>query len=195
MTNANLIPKYRQIARSRRRLTHRWIGVVGIYFLVTLIAIPVTRLRIPSEETRIRQIAKNNEDIEASKNRLHDLVNGLNEIKLSLRATRLVENQSDWSILLGVLAEEMGDAIVLRECVMNPDGISRNEAGPERFQIDLRGYGQSQMEVSQYVLRLEGTGLFSEVTLEESRREGFLENDAIAFRLRCRLANRQEKST
>ena len=45
--------------------------------------------------------------------------------------------------------------------------------------------GRSQSAVAQYVLRLETMGLFAKVNLVETRREPFLDGQAIAFRVAC----------
>ncbi|MCZ6836441.1 MAG: PilN domain-containing protein [Planctomycetota bacterium] len=193
--NANLIPNYRRVARARRRLMHRWIVGVGLYLIALVMVIPLLHLKPTHDDALKLQRAKYHGEIATSETTVGELQAELDEVNIALRATQLVENQSDWSILLNVLAGEMGEGIVLRECSMESQGVTHDGSGPKHIFVDLRGYGQSQLEVSQYVLRLERTGLFTEVTLEESRREGFLESDAIAFRMRCQLASRTEKTS
>ena len=62
-----------------------------------------------------------------------------------------------------------------------PSGIP----DPANIQLELLGLGLSQQAVSEFVLRLEEMTLFRQVKLIETRREPYLESEAIAFRIVC----------
>ena len=53
--------------------------------------------------------------------------------------------------------------------------------------LGLSGLGLSQAAVSQFVLKLERTGLFARVALIDTSRAALDRTDAIAFRIECSL--------
>jgi len=205
IVRGNLIPAYRLIARQRRRLLRRWTIAVAAYALSITIAVPAANFSFNEDETLEGQLIALEGRIAASQDNLRELHAVSEEARATLKATRMVENQADWSLLLGVVASEMGDDVVLRECTLRtadaafgPASTGLSAAAPrtpapgpssaaDEYVVEVRGYGRTQTAVSHFVLRLERSGLFSKVTLEESRREGFLNGDAISFRLHCRI--------
>jgi hypothetical protein len=56
-----------------------------------------------------------------------------------------------------------------------------------RYGLKLSGFGRTQTSVSQFVLRLERIGIFESVRLLNSYRQAFLNDQAIAFSLECRI--------
>ena len=99
-----------------------------------------------------------------------------------------------------VFAPALEDAtkqIVLSSCELTPiaevaaptgASVSQNLAATQpRYTLALSGMGRSQAVISQYVLRLEQTGLFNRVTLIESRKAPFARGEAITFRIGCTM--------
>lgn len=99
-----------------------------------------------------------------------------------------------------VFAPALEDAtkqIVLSSCELTPiaevaapagASIAQNLAATQpRYALALSGAGRSQAAISQYVLRLEQTGLFNRVTLIESRKAPFARGEAITFRIGCTM--------
>jgi hypothetical protein len=125
----------------------------------------------------------------------------------TLRASRSISEQPDWSALMALLAAKAGDEIVLKTCLVRPKDPDRQvdtrsqgpgalEGGARAAQpppaepsmvLGLSGLGLSQAAVSQFVLKLEATGLFAKVTLIDTSRAALERTDAIAFRLECSL--------
>lgn len=122
----------------------------------------------------------------------------------TLRSSRSITEQPDWSALLALLAVKAGDDVVLKGCQVSVReaaklaadakgarpklGAGAVPAVPEsNVVLNLSGLGRSQPAVSQFVLRLEATGLFAKVTMVDTSREGFLNGTAIAFRIECSL--------
>jgi hypothetical protein len=112
-----------------------------------------------------------------------------------VEANRTVAEQPDWSVLLALLGSVKGDDVVLRSVAVGPAPVPAPPP-PERGKpapppvvpdtiLDVMGVGQTQLAVSQHVLRLEQTGLFSKVALLDTGREAFVNGNAIAFRLQC----------
>lgn len=195
----------------------RWIvGCVG-YSVFLVLAFPFASMVWVQDKSLAGQLLTIRQDANDTEQLLKLVVNELEDTRTTLNATKLVENQSDWSILLAVLAGEVDDDIVLKTCKIEPmisdaegkqgfasnsplrrlvGGIASNSESEdkprihveaEQFLIELRGYGLTQRAVSLFVLRLERTGLFEKVTLKETRREPFMKDQAIAFHLKCYL--------
>ncbi len=61
-------------------------------------------------------------------------------------------------------------------------GVAREST---TIQLQLGGLGLAQQAVSEFVLRLEETSLFRQVKLLDTKREPFLDSDAIAFHIEC----------
>jgi hypothetical protein len=119
--------------------------------------------------------------------------------KATIEANRTVAEQPDWSILLALLAKTTGDDVVLRSVLVappppgtpaaaapTPNKSGATPATPE-VALELTGVGQTQLAVSQHVLRLEQTGLFSKVTLLDTNREAYVNSNVIGFRLQCQF--------
>lgn len=210
MNSGNLIPAYRIKARQKRRLIRTWLAASAGYAMLLMVSYPMARMTWTFDDSLNSQLTSVNQQIQESEQKIKSLSAQLTEAKAKYQATEMVENQSDWSILLAVLAQELGEEIVLKECTIEPDDqnpvaalsrqlaalkqgadgkktLSTERVEPSRYLVRLRGYGMSQQVVSQFVLRIERSGLFREVTMEETRREGFLQGEAIAFRMACVL--------
>lgn len=108
-------------------------------------------------------------------------------------------------IVLEVKSIEDDRQVVLSHCELKPvsemiaaatalagaNGGALPGASPSitqpRYTLALTGMGKTQAAISQYVLRLENTGLFSRVTLIESRLAPFGSGEAVSFRIGCTL--------
>jgi Tfp pilus assembly protein PilN len=105
-------------------------------------------------------------------------------------AAEAVEAQPDWSMLFAILARAAGDEIWLESAsvsaVVPASGAPRPAGEPDRT-LALDGMGRRQDSVSRFVLALEETGLFSRVSLLETRRKALAHGEAISFRVECRL--------
>ena len=187
------------------------------YTVFLVLAFPIASLVWVQDNSVTAQLLTVRQDVSDIEQLLKQVKNELEDTRTTLNATKLVENQSDWSILLALLAGEVDDDIVLKACKiepMNSDSVSeqgtasisplkrlagslasnsepeekqRIHVESELFLIDLQGYGLTQRAVSLFVLRLERTGLFEKVTLKETRREPFMNDQAIAFQVKCYL--------
>ena len=120
-----------------------------------------------------------------------------------LSVNKAMGKQPDWSVLLVVLARELGDEIVLNECKLSlldtgksgsggsaePSDHSVKDIplGQRRYRLDMSGFGRTQMAVSRFVLRLERIGLLEKVKLTKSNRRTFMTGKAVAFRIECAI--------
>lgn len=204
--SVNLVPKQRQQARCKNARMQFWMGSCGGYALLWLIAFFLLRLIGNGGPNALGS------DLEKINNRTKEVEGNLAQIRsdlgrsnAELAASRKIGSQPDWSVLLSVLASTLGDSIVLRECQLTTaqssdsassngkkikflqEVVSNNKPVADRgnVQLQISGLGLNQQAVSEYVLRIEQLDLFSLVKLVETRREPFLDSQAIAFSLRC----------
>jgi hypothetical protein len=208
MKSVNLIPGPRRDAKRRRRHRNTCVAACGAYAAVLACAVGVARIVwggaavVEELGTRIETAEK---DIHRLERQTADARVELATARATVEANRTVAGQPDWSVLLGLLAKTTGDDVVLRAVsiapppnVAGPAPVAAGTAGANATQpkampdvvLDVGGIGRSQLAVSQHVLRLEQTGLFSKVTLLDTGREAYLNGNAIAFRLQCTFGDR-----
>ncbi len=198
MMQVNLIPMHRRVARRRRTAIHRWsfacacyafaLGVVWVGLASTLNA---DRAAIESD------LADADLELKTTKQELAEHRRDLRRVQAHLDANREVTGLPDWSLLLGLLAKQVGDDVVLSECnllpveqtvqVASPSPQKNAPAAGATISLSVAGLARSQPAVSQFVLRLEELGLFTKVKLVDTRREPFLDGNAIAFQIDCAL--------
>jgi hypothetical protein len=200
MKTTNLIPARRRDAKRRRRHRNAWVTACGAYAALLACAVGMAHVvwgnAGAAEELGGRLTAADN-DIRRFERQTAEARVELAAARATIEANRTVAGQPDWSVLLALLAKTIGDDVVLRTVAIAPPPNSAAtsaaaangtrpaaNAGPDVV-LDLGGIGRSQLAVSQHVLRLERTGLFSKVTLLDTSREPYLNGNAIAFRLQC----------
>ncbi|MCY2923859.1 MAG: PilN domain-containing protein [Planctomycetota bacterium] len=92
--------------------------------------------------------------------------------------------------MLRLTADQLGDNVVLE------NGSLRRVAEPSvdgdkvrrSLVLDLGGIARSEKDVSDFILRLEASGLFGEVKHVNSNQRLFHGQKAFGFLLKCRLA-------
>jgi Tfp pilus assembly protein PilN len=202
MQTVNLIPAHRVLKRKRAVRTLRWTTVCGVYGVLVFVACIGSFTGLQRADTRQLDIRIEtvNAEIEETKQELGRLKQGFTEAEQKLLATGAVGPQPDWSILLTALAAETGPQIVLSTCQLAPAVEEEPAAGedahdPQRveaFVLHVAGFGRTQRDVSDFVLRLEETSLLDSVSLVNSRREPFLADHAIAFEVQCSIEGGEE---
>jgi len=199
----NLIPRYRIAARLRARALRRWAQGGSVLALVLIGAAVFFQTRWAQDpQAMAAELAQAVTRTEDTSKRLKRLEAELLATQRRVDANRAVTNQPDYAVLLALMARTLDEQVVLRACgfeAMTFDlkpgettkaADARQNTRPEGFEVHTAGYAQSQRAVSDYVLRLERTGLFHEVRLLSTRREPvpFGDGEAIAFEVRCYLA-------
>ncbi len=208
--SVNLVPKQRQEARCRNSRIKFWVSSCGGYALLWLIAlIFVNVIGVADPEALGSDLEEINERAKAVEAELAQLRSDLGRSNAELAASQKIGFQPDWSVLLSLLSTTIGDSIVLRDCQLltnqASDSSSSKNARPTFLQEEetakesvaglgsvellIAGLGLSQQDVSEYVLRLEQLELFNQVKLVETRREPFLDSQAIAFHIQCNFNN------
>lgn len=210
MKSVNLIPTPRRQAKRRRK--HRRAGVAACAGYTALLACAVGVAHLlwsGATEAVDERLAAADADIQRLQRQGADARAELASARATVEANRTVSEQPDWSVLLALLASKTseskpGEDVVLRSlsiappfapaAAASPAGSAGAKVMPE-VALEILGIGRTPVAVSQHVLRLEQTGLFSKVALVDTGREAYLRGNAIAFRLQCTFGEPRQTST
>ena len=203
----NLMPAPRRQAKACRARVRQWLAV-GVAFVGMLVMICITCHRTwgVGPDPLAGEIRQTRDRIATSGRTISGLREQLVASRWKLDTFRGVGRQPDWSVVLALLADGLGNEVVLRSCELDEIMIPLEGASGRRrdskipvtsvleekkqkmvFVLTVSGFGRSQTAVSQFVLRLERSGMFDNVGLVSTIREPFLNAKAIAFRLKCRF--------
>lgn len=196
----NLIPMERVMVHVRRARVRRWVFVCTAYAGVLTVAWSTTqvvqgggRSALAAELAHLDQRIA--DDAAATKQLQPKLAAAI----ATIEAGRSVGNQPDWSLLLTLLGQFLGDNSVLRSCELvntqapaapKSDKDEKPSAPQGRsYRLNLAGVARSHAAVLGFVRELEECGLFQNVTLIETRPEAFGTGTAVGFRVECGLAD------
>ena len=194
--SVNLVPSARREAQVRSARIRFWFmacAVYGLGWLGVLVLVGATPLNDDRGlRDELRQVSSL---VVESESELAALRGELAQSRAELTTSLTIGKQPDWSALLALLSTTLGDRIVLRNCKLTTLHKSPSARGSvtgvawesTTIQLQLGGLGLAQQAVSEFVLRLEETSLFRQVKLLDTRREPFLDGDAIAFHVECLL--------
>ena len=207
MNGINLIPAPRRAARRRRQHMCYCAAGCAAWALLSLAAAGFAHALWPSGDPRAAErLAEVTAEMQRTERAVAALHSQLAAARSTLRANQAIACQPDWSILLGLLGQQVGDNVVLKSCNVRtgarPVAPRRGEprrvggrpepepspaAGEAPFVLEASAIAVDHASANRFVLRLEQTGLFSKVTLLDTAREPFFDRNAIAFRLECTL--------
>ena len=205
MGNVNLIPANRLAKKRRKARLRSWAVICGAYLLLLVMVALSVKVFSAQGGSSVEQERRSTEQtIQEYDSAIVQIQGKLAQAAEELRINKAILNQPDWSKLLALLADELGHDVVLNHCglvalksderevVGSP--IDRRTSPPagvvlaqRRYGLKLSGFGRTQTSVSQFVLRLERIGIFESVRLMNSYRQAFLNDQAIAFSLECRI--------
>jgi hypothetical protein len=203
MSDVNFIPAERLIAKRRKARISLWTVIGGAYIVLLAVgSLAACVVRPGRDANPAEQLAAAEKQIKQDNDAMVELRRTLAEMTAALETTQAIREQPDWSRLLTGLSREVGQELVLNRCqlvAVREDGKPLTESWSEallkkplralvakhRYQLVLQGYGQTQESVSQFALGLEGIGLFERVRLINSRRQTFLNGQAVAFTVEC----------
>lgn len=200
MIAVNFIPSHRLQAKRRRVCLRRWTVFCIAHALHLIIVVLCARfIMMGGSNTVQAALSQITQEIAESQNAVTATNLKLAEARQTLAANRAVAQHPDWSLLLVLLADTLGDQVVLRNCQIDPKAPKQSAAGEQQtatapakptneYVLQLSGLGRSQEVVSQFVLRLEQTGLFDRVALVNTVREPFLNGQAFGFSVECKLS-------
>jgi hypothetical protein len=207
MIAVNLIPLARLRAGQRKRRVKGWsalsasVGVaaglsLGAYRVASDAAIPDLRPAMESMDKRVLEAEAASESLGRE----------LASVRAQLNANETAGKHPDWSVVLGLLARERGESVVLAGCELTPAkepvkaAASRGGAAQENKSTDTRrwthtltvdGFATSTLEAQEYCLRLEASKVFDVVTPPETFAGEYEGRAATRFRFECRFAERE----
>lgn len=193
MQSVNFIPMRRREARKLQARKRGWTLAAVVYGSVLALACLVWRAAWSADARDLgHELSTVRAEVDETNRAIAQLRASLSAARQTLSLNRAVAGQPDWSQLLAIVADERGDDVVLNRVAVDapPDtgaDAAKGAAVTKPLFLRVGGYGRTQGAVSQFVLRLEQTGLFESVSLIKTNREPFLATDAVAFKLDCQL--------
>ncbi len=190
MTRINLVPTYRIHASARRSQVRFWSALAAVYCcFVSVIAVGLAVAFDTTKDSLVDELTLFESQIKSAEDAISSLTPVLDDASLTLAASKAIAEQPDWSQVLGLISKTLsGQNIVLRRCQLKPEinrGVQTRRPAYGGPVLLVRGLGQSQSHVSNFVLGLEQLGLFARVEVVANRREPFLGGHAVGFELEC----------
>lgn len=191
IASVNLMPAARRMARQRSVRLRRWAVACAAWAVALALGYAAYRASWdPGPADLPQRIDEQHARAQQLQTAIHSQATQLASTTRLLRANAAVEAQPDWSALLAMIANALGEQVVLTSCNLTPTAANdapRDEAmlSPIGYRVRLRGFGRSQADVSQFSLRLESLELFAAVRVLQTRREPFGAGHAIAFEFDC----------
>jgi hypothetical protein len=179
----NLIPVPRQLRDARARWLRAWgcaggltAGIVAMAWLA--FNSTASRAAAPPPEA----FTKTSAEISQANEESARLRRNLAALKEQVASRESVSRRADASVLLAVLAQATGEDIVLERCEFaNRD--PKADASPQL--LKMSGAARNQPAVASFLLALEGTGLFKNVSLVRSGQQQLNNAQVAAFQVEC----------
>ena len=205
MRDVNLIPAPRREHKRKMARLSVWTAVCGIYLSGLTFLLSFTYFAWGRDTGDVAEkLQTTTKRIMEYHSRILEIKKEIGRAQTELHTVRTIQQQPDWSKLLWLIGDALGEEIVLNKCQLTTlvderqEVVKRVQVEPtvstlssyfadRRYTLMLSGYAQTQSAVPLFVLRLERLGLFTSVRLEKSRRQGFLEGMATAFDIQCTL--------
>jgi len=188
--SVNLIPTPKTLQAEKRKRTRKWIAACIAYVGMLCAVYAGCRQRWGGENLQADELEQVSSSIAVHNRKIADVKQASLTLRAMIDANNAVGKQPDWSILLALLARDLGNDVVLKHCQLDLVSDAPTLAGgskPKPFVLRIRGMGRTQMAVSTFVLRLENMGLFTEVKRTKASVETFMTTRAVAFELDCTL--------
>ena len=192
-SSVNLIPSPKRLAIQRRKRTRSWIAACAVYAIMLGAVYASCRFRWGGNDLQGGEMARISTDIGRYNSQRVAVKGAIAALRAKIDANNAVGQQPDWSILLALMARNLGSDVVLKHCELDLDRKSRPGDGGDqddrrrKFVLEVNGLGRTQTAVSAFVLRLEKAGLFDQVKLIRTSRQDFMSGKAVAFQLACTL--------
>ncbi len=191
--SVNLIPSPKLLAMQRRKQTRKWAAACLAYAIMLVAVYAGCRMRWGGNDVQAGELSAVSGEITNYNRQIAAVKNAETALRAKIDANNAVGQQPDWSILLALLARNLGNDVVLKHCELDldrqdPSSPPSADAGQQKqFVLEVHGLGRTQTAVSAFILRLERVGLFDQVKLIRTRREEFMTGRVVAFQLACTL--------
>jgi len=203
--DVNMIPPARLQAKRLKTRWRLWAHLGGAYGILLAVVLSSAYALWSEDDSAVRQ------ELQSASQRIENGSTSIIEERKHLavttavfQTTQVIKDQPDWSRLLALLAEGLGEDVVLSGCrllalddqagdlmahIEPLQGTSATSLafGPRQYQLQVTGFGKTRHSVSELTLRLERTGLFASVRCIRSDRQPFLDGEAMAFYVECQL--------
>jgi Tfp pilus assembly protein PilN len=200
MLSVNLIPLERRRVRARRLRTRRWAVGLGVWGVLCAGSIALLAgVGRADRASTLAQLDEARRAGELSAERLSTIKARFTQAQRALAAVDAVASHPDWSGLLRLLSAVRGEQAVLTAVALErkplpapaPAQGAKPPGQPPKpimaHRLDLAGVGRSPSAVTDLVVRLEQTGLFSSVQLIETKPRALANTDAVSFRIEALL--------
>lgn len=198
MIALNLIPSHVREATSNAQRLRVWAKVLACLGTAASLAIGVALSRDNPARDAWAGVAELESKIEGRKRELASLRAKSSALAKQVESADAVSNHPGWSSALGLIAERLGDSLVLDSCVLNRPREVRaavTAGAPAKkqsqanlaYSIELGGLATSQATVHRYLADLQSAGLFDSVTLIETRSRPLGDRTLVGFRISCEI--------
>lgn len=188
MKPINLIPIEHVRRRRQRRIARRWAIGVGLYALAVLVVCVLINVPASADGSTTRaDLARLSQQLGRAEKDKASFEKQVAQKRSSLAAAKAVGDHPDWSILLESVARVRTGEIVLESFDLAtqkteikpsapPSGSASSAAkppAPSKFKtsytIKLIGYAPAPGSVFGYARRMEGLGVFEQVSVKDTR--------------------------
>jgi len=205
MADVNLVPEQRQVRKRRHARLRLWIQMSATYSIAIALSLFFVHTIWKVDNAALA------EDLSATTSRVKQysssmlrLRKELARISTILQTSRAIKCQPDWSKLLVIIADTLGQDIVLNRCevtILDENG-SEITGGPQealtsqavttllsarQYRLTLAGLGRQHSAVSKFVVQLEQSGLFDSVSLLNNQRQDVQNQSVIVFGIECQM--------
>lgn len=218
MRSVNLVPPELVLARRRADRTRVWAAVSVVYCVIALStgALAWSAGRVGSDNKE--RLADFTERTQKQNQSLQKAREELGVATRKVAAAREVSVHPNWTLLLRAIAGFKGEHVVLKALSIKPimpeaaaisgpakaaplaanaiqPASTQSETNPIAYIMRLDGEARTQRAVTDFVLRLEGSGVFASVRLVESKSRSQTVGsgkdartwEVVGFTLECRL--------
>lgn len=180
----NLIPPQRLQARRLRRRRVGWIVGLSAHAALVLSACVAARQIWPGANSAVAaELTETRQRISQLNSQLSQQRRAAIEVAARRSFIDTIANKPDWSLLLKLIDSNVGDDIVLRDCQLQP------AATRGQLNFTMNGMAETPSKVTQFVARLQQTGLFQDLKIARSERQPFGNTTGICFQLNCTMDN------
>jgi Tfp pilus assembly protein PilN len=185
----NLIPVHRQLRNARSERLRAWGWACGVTMCIVTVwwlgcGTGSSRAAAPPPEA----FTKTSAEISQANEESARLRRQLAELKEQVVARQSVSQRADASVLLAVLAQATGEDIVVERCELA--GRDPKAEGSAQI-LRLNGAARNQPAVASFLLALEGTGLFKNVSLVRSGQQQLNNTQIASFQVECVIGQGQ----
>jgi len=198
----NLTPPAYRAARDQRRRVRAWGRLLSVLIVAGVLIVANVWKDANPARAAWAAVTDLEGKIDERKRELALLRASVGLLNKELESVTAVSNHPDWTPALRLIADRLGNDVVLDSCVLDRprDAPSGGPAGlPARkalkpaartrlvYALELSGLATNQAAVHRYLADLQTARLFDSVTLIETRSRPLADRLFMGFRLSCEI--------